>query len=66
VALSRHDLLRLLEPLRSADGLGLVRSPAERLPQELIEAEAAARIGAEWNGRTPDGPTTAAGIGTRP
>jgi hypothetical protein len=48
VALSQHDLLRLLEPLRSADGLELVREVAERLLQELIEAEAATKIGAEW------------------
>jgi transposase-like protein len=52
VALSRHDLLRLLESLRSADGLELVREVAERLLQELIEAEATARIGAEWGERT--------------
>jgi transposase-like protein len=52
VALSQHDLLRLLESLRSADGLELVREVAERLLQELIEAEASARIGAEWGERT--------------
>ena len=45
MALSQHDLLRLLESLRSADGLELVRSVAERMLQELIEAEATARIG---------------------
>jgi hypothetical protein len=39
VALSQHDLLRLLEPLRSADSLELVREVAERLLQELIETE---------------------------
>ncbi|MFI0206985.1 hypothetical protein [Streptomyces sp. NPDC016734] len=47
-ALSRRDLLRLLESLRSAGGLERVREVAERLLQELIEAEATARIGAEW------------------
>ncbi|MGW1365209.1 IS256 family transposase [Streptomyces chartreusis] len=52
MALSQHDLLRLLESLRSADGLELVREVAERLLQELIEAEAIARIGAEWGERT--------------
>jgi putative transposase len=52
VALSQSDLLRLLESLRSADGLELVRSVAERMLQELIEAEASARIGAEWNEHT--------------
>jgi putative transposase len=49
MALSQSDLLRLLESLRSADGLELVRSIAERTLQELIEAEATARIGAGWN-----------------
>ena len=49
IALSQSDLLRLLESLRSADGLELVRSIAERMLQELIEAEATARIGAGWN-----------------
>ncbi|WP_234018146.1 MULTISPECIES: IS256 family transposase [unclassified Streptomyces] len=38
-----------MESLRSADGLELVREVAERLLQELIEAEATAQIGAEWN-----------------
>uniref|UniRef100_UPI0038993BE3 IS256 family transposase n=1 Tax=Actinacidiphila oryziradicis TaxID=2571141 RepID=UPI0038993BE3 len=50
--MSQSDLLRLLESLRSADGLELVRSVAERMLQELIEAEAAARIGAGWNEHT--------------
>ncbi|KPI14846.1 transposase mutator type [Actinobacteria bacterium OV450] len=52
MALSQHDLLRLVESLRSADGLELVRHVAERMLQELIEAEATARIGAEWNEHT--------------
>jgi putative transposase len=52
MALSQSDLLRLLESLRSADGLELVLSIAERTLQELIDAEATARIGAEWNEHT--------------
>lgn len=52
MALSQSDLLRLLESLRSADGLELVRGVAERMLQELIEAEATARIGAQWNEHT--------------
>lgn len=52
MALSQSDLLRLLESLRSADGLELVRSLAERIVQELIEAEATAVIGAGWNEHT--------------
>ncbi|MDX3763870.1 IS256 family transposase [Streptomyces sp. AK02-04a] len=52
MALSQSDLLRLIELLRSADGLELVRGVAERMLQELIEAEAAAKIGAEWNEHT--------------
>lgn len=42
MALSQSDLLRLLESLRSSDGIELVRSVAERMLQELIEAEATA------------------------
>ncbi|MEV5084265.1 transposase [Streptomyces sp. NPDC056159] len=52
VTLSQHDLFRLLESLRSADGLELVHEVAERLLQELIEAEATAKIGAEWGEHT--------------
>lgn len=52
MALSRQDLLRLLESLRSADGLELVRGVAERLLQELIEAEASVKFGAEWGEHT--------------
>lgn len=52
VAMSQPELLRLMEALRSAEGLELVRSIAERMVQELIEAEAAAKIGAEWNEHT--------------
>ncbi|MET9777820.1 hypothetical protein ABZ023_26785 [Streptomyces sp. NPDC006367] len=40
VALSRHNLFRLLEPLCSADGLELVCEAAERLLKEPVEAEA--------------------------
>ena len=36
MALSQSDLLRLLESLRSADGLELVRSVAERMLQEHV------------------------------
>ncbi len=50
MALSQSDLLRLLESLRSADGLELVRGIAERMLQELIEA--AAHIGTGWNEHT--------------
>jgi putative transposase len=47
MALSQHDLLRLMESLRTADGIELVRVLAQRILQELIEAEATAHIGAE-------------------
>ncbi|WP_345942346.1 transposase, partial [Streptomyces sp. SID2888] len=46
MALSQHDLLRLMESLRTADGIELVRTLAQRILQELIEAEATAHIGA--------------------
>jgi putative transposase len=36
-----------MESLRSADGIELIRALAQRMLQELIEAEATARIGAE-------------------
>ena len=52
MALSQSDLFRLIESLRSADGLELVRSVAERMLQELIEAEATTVIGAGWNEHT--------------
>jgi putative transposase len=52
MTLSQSDLLRLIESLRSSDGLELVRSVAERMLQELIEAEATAAIGAGWNEHT--------------
>ncbi|MEV7020901.1 IS256 family transposase [Kitasatospora sp. NPDC093558] len=47
MALSQSDLLRLMESLRTADGIELIRTLAQRILQELIEAEATARIGAE-------------------
>ncbi|MEV8099829.1 IS256 family transposase [Kitasatospora sp. NPDC085879] len=47
MALSQSDLLRLMESLRTADGIELIRTLAQRMLQELIEAEATARIGAE-------------------
>lgn len=53
MALSQSELIRLLESLRSTDGIELVRAIAERMVQELIEAEASAHIGAEWNEHTP-------------
>lgn len=47
MTLSQHDLLRLMESLRTADGIELIRVLAQRILQELIEAEATAHIGAE-------------------
>ncbi|MER6677531.1 IS256 family transposase [Streptomyces sp. NPDC000983] len=47
MALSQHDLLRLMESLRTADGIELIRVLAQKILQELIEAEATAHIGAE-------------------
>ena len=54
MALSQSDLLRLMESLRTADGVELVRVLAQRILQELIEAEATAVIGAEAGEHTPD------------
>ena len=52
MALSQSDLQRLLESLRTADGIELVRNVAERMLQELIEAELSGRISAQWNEHT--------------
>ena len=65
VALSQSELLRLLESLRSAEELELVRSVAERMLQELIEAEAAAKIGLSGTSTPTPAPTTATDTGTR-
>ncbi len=46
MALSQSDLMRLLEALRTADGVETIRVWCERIPQELIEAEATEVIGA--------------------
>jgi putative transposase len=54
MALSQHDLLRLLESLRTADGIELIRTLAQRILQELIEAEATAVIGAEPGEHSPE------------
>lgn len=42
---SQHDLLRLMESPRTANGIELIGVLAQRIPQELIESEATARIG---------------------
>jgi putative transposase len=52
MALTQSDLQRLLESLRTSDGIELVRHVAERMLQELIEAELSGRIGAQWNEHT--------------
>jgi putative transposase len=57
MALSQHDLLSLMESLRTADGIELIRVLAQRILQELIEAEATAHIGAE-PGEHTETPTT--------
>jgi putative transposase len=72
MALDHSALLSLLDALRSSENGDLVRSLAERLLRELIEAEATARIGAgpgersetrtaQRNGHRPKTLTTAAG-----
>jgi hypothetical protein len=45
MALSQSDLIRLPEPLRTAYGVETIRVLCERIPQELIEAEATEVIG---------------------
>ncbi|MFI9830802.1 IS256 family transposase [Streptomyces sp. NPDC051913] len=46
MALSHSELMRLLESLRRAEGVEAIRVVCERIPQELIEAEATDVIGA--------------------
>lgn len=46
MALSQSDLMRLLESLRTADGVEMIRVLCERILQELIEAEATEVTGA--------------------
>lgn len=52
MALDQSALLTLLDALRSSESGDLVRQLAERLLQELIEAEATAHIGAGPNERS--------------
>lgn len=58
MALSQSDLQRLLESLRSTDGIELIRRVVEHMLQE-----ATAYIGAEWNEHTAS--RTALRIGHR-
>ncbi|MFD9797013.1 transposase [Streptomyces sp. NPDC059070] len=50
-----------MEALRTADGIELVRVLAQRILQELIEAGATARIGAEPGEHTESRPTWRSG-----
>lgn len=59
--LPRNDLLRLLESLRSADGLEPARSVAGRMLQELIEGDIGRNAGSE-----PGGSAAFAGGSRRP
>lgn len=65
MALSQHDLLRLMESLRTADGIELIRVLAQRILQELIEAEATVRIGAEPGEHTETRTTMRNGTGRK-
>ena len=52
MALSQSALLDLLDALNASDGVEMVRTAVQVILQELIEAEATARIGAERHERT--------------
>ncbi|MBO3752576.1 IS256 family transposase [Streptosporangiaceae bacterium NEAU-GS5] len=54
MALSQSDLTQLLESLRAADSVEMIRHALQRMLQELIEAEATAVIGAAPYQRTPE------------
>src|SRR5690242_8149122 len=53
MALSQSDLTKLLESLRAADSVEMIRLALQRILQELIEAEATAVIGAAPYQHTP-------------
>ncbi|MEV4453711.1 MULTISPECIES: transposase [Streptomyces] len=46
MTLARSHLMRLPDPLRAGDGAETIRAQCERILQELVDAEATARIGA--------------------
>ncbi|MEV6158320.1 transposase [Nonomuraea sp. NPDC052129] len=54
MALSQSDLTELLESLRAADSVVMVRRALQRMLQELIEAEATTVIGAAPYQRSPE------------
>jgi putative transposase len=54
MALSQSDLTTLLESLRAADNVEIIRQALQRMLQELIEAEATTAIGAAPYQRTPE------------
>ncbi|MGR6912623.1 IS256 family transposase [[Actinomadura] parvosata] len=54
MALSQSDLTELLESLRAADSVEMVRRALQRMLQELIEAEATTVIGAAPYQRSPE------------
>ncbi len=64
MALSQSALSELLEAFRAGDGVDLVRESVRMVMQELIEAEAAERVGAGRYERTEDRVTDR--NGTRP
>lgn len=53
MALSQSDLTKLLESLRAADSVEMIRLALQRILQELIEAEATTVIGAAPYQHTP-------------
>lgn len=66
MTLSRSDLQRLLESLRTADGIELVRNVAERMLQELIEAELSGGSAPGGMSTPTPAPPSATATGTRP
>ena len=54
MALSQSDVAELLESLRAADSVEMVRRALQRMLQELIEAEATSVIGAAPYQRSPE------------
>ena len=54
MALSQSAVSELLEAFRTGEGIDLIRESVRMVMQELIEAEATERIGADRYERTPE------------
>ena len=63
MALSQSALSELLDAFRAGDGVYLVRESVRMVMQELVEADAVERIGAERYERTEASTPSGMGLG---